>query len=73
MRTDPRANNNTSNSPIAQRRIALGMTQKQLAETVGCYPTDICRWELGRHIPRGDALLKLSRALNCPMDELLKD
>ena len=73
MRTDPRPNRNTNNSPIAQRRIALGLTQKQLAEAVGCYPKDICRWELGRHAPRGEALLKLSRALNCTMDELMEN
>ena len=73
MRTDPRPNRNTNNSPIAKRRIALGMTQKQLANAVGCYPKDICRWELGRHIPRGEVLLKLSRTLNCTMDELIEN
>ena len=71
MHTDPRPNSNTSHSSIARRRIALGMTQKQLAEAVGCYPKDICRWELGKHSPRGEALLKLSRALNCTIDELI--
>lgn len=72
MHTDPRPNHNTANSPIARRRIALGLTQKQLAEVVGCYPKDICRWELGRHVPRGEALLKLSRVLGCTIDELMK-
>lgn len=72
MRTDPRPNSNTGSSPIAQRRIALGMTQKQLAEAVGCYPKDICRWELGKREPRINALLKLADALNCTVDELIQ-
>lgn len=73
MRTDPRPNSNTGSSPIAQRRIALGMTQKQLAEAVGCSPKDICRWELGKCEPRINSLLRLAEALNCTVDELLKD
>lgn len=72
MRTDPRPNGNTNNSPIARRRIALGMTQKQLAEAVGCYTKDICRWELGKREPRINSLLRLAEALNCTVDELLK-
>lgn len=72
MRTNPRPNGHTSNSPIARRRIALGMTQKQLAEAVGCYPKDICRWEIGKCEPRINALLKLAEALNCTVDELIQ-
>lgn len=72
MRTDPRPNRNTSNSPIAQRRIALGMTQKQLAEAVGCSPKDICRWELGKCEPRINSLLRLAEALNCTVDDLIQ-
>ena len=72
MRTDPRPNSNTGSSPIAQRRIALGMTQKQLAEAVGCSPKDICRWELGKCEPRINSLLRLAEALNCTVDELIK-
>lgn len=72
MRTNPRPNGHTSNSPIARRRIALGMTQKQLAEAVGCYPKDICRWERCKCEPRINALLKLADALNCTVDELIQ-
>ena len=71
MHTDPRPNSNTSHSSIARRRIALGMTQKQLAEAVGCYPKDICRWELGKCEPRINSLLRLAEALNCNVDELI--
>nr|DAR34740.1 MAG TPA: helix-turn-helix domain protein [Caudoviricetes sp.] len=49
------------------------MTQKQLAEAVGCSPKDICRWELGKCEPRINSLLRLAEALNCTVDELLKD
>lgn len=72
MRTDPRPNSNTGSSPIAQRRIALGMTQKQLAEAIGTTQAMIARWETGKHTPSGAALLKLTDALYCTMDELMQ-
>lgn len=73
MRTDPRANSNTNNSPIAQRRIALGMTQQQLADAVGSTQQMVARWERGQRDPRSKTLLKLSEALNCPINELVQD
>lgn len=73
MRTDPRENNNTSHSPIAKRRIALGMTQKQLAEVIGTTQAMIARWEAAKHAPNGTTLMKLSNALNCTIDELMEN
>lgn len=73
MRTDPRENHNTSHSPIAQRRIALGMTQKQLAEVIGTTQAMIARWEAAKHAPNGTTLMKLSNALNCTIDELMEN
>lgn len=72
MRTDPRPNSNTGSSPIAQRRIALGMTQQQLAEAIGSTQQTIAQWELGKREPRISSLLRLADALNCNVDELIQ-
>ena len=72
MRTDPRPNSNTGSSPIAQRRIALGMTQQQLAEAVSSTQQTIAQWEQGKRDPRISSLLKLADALNCTVDELIQ-
>ena len=72
MRTDPRPNSNTGSSPIAQRRIALGMTQQQLAEAIGSTQQMIAKWEMGKRDPRISSLLRLTEALNCNVDELIK-
>ena len=69
MRTDPRV---TNNSLVAERRIALGLTQKQLAEAIGTTQAMIARSETGKHTPNGVALLKLTDALHCTMDELMQ-
>lgn len=72
MRTDPRPNSNTGSSPIAQRRIALGMTQQQLAEAISTTQQTIAQWELGKRDPRISSLLRLAEALNCNVDELIQ-
>ena len=72
MRTYPRPNRNTNSSPIAQRRIALGMTQQQLAEAIGSAQQTIAKWELGKRDPRISSLLRLAEALNCTVDDLIQ-
>lgn len=72
MRTDPRPNSNTGSSPIAQRRIALGMTQQQLAEAIGSTQQMIAKWEMGKRDPRISSLLRLADALYCTVDELIR-
>lgn len=69
MRTDPR--DRGSSSPIAQRRLALGMTQKQLAEAVGCLGKDVSRWEHGLRKPRAETAVKIAQALECSVEELI--
>lgn len=69
MRTDPR--DRGSASPIAQRRLALGMTQQQLAEVVGCRQVDISLWENGQRRPRVETAVKIAQALGCGVEELI--
>lgn len=67
-RTAPRR---TNDSPIARLRIARGLTQAQLADLVGCPQQSITRWERGVSSPGARALIKLSKALECAIDDLV--
>ena len=59
---------------IRERRKAVGMTQKELAETVNISKTYLCEIELGKKENPGVALLcKLAQALGVSVDELLMD
>lgn len=61
-----------NNNPITKRRLELGLTQVQLAEMLGCQQQSISDWETGRSIPTMRSLSKLSKALSCPIADLLQ-
>ena len=69
MRTDPRDRGN--DSPITRLRLAKGWTQARLAEEVGCLRGDISRWERGSRRPNIGSAIKLARALDCKIEDLL--
>ena len=52
-------------------RKAAGMTQKQLADALGCTQKDISRWESGLHEPGALTLKKIAQILSCSMEELV--
>lgn len=56
---------------IAQKRIEHGLTQKELAEKIGCYPKDVCRWENNVRRPSTESLVKIAKALDCTLDDLV--
>lgn len=56
---------------IKEMRIEKKLTQKQLAEQVGCSPSMVTRWEKEECEPTASAIVKLSEALNCTTDYLL--
>ena len=58
---------------IERARKKLGMSQAELGQRVGVTQTAVCRWESGAKQPSLSNLLKLSKALDVPMDELLND
>ena len=68
-RSGPR---HTNNSQIARLRIERGLTQAQLADLVGCYQQAINKWETGKRKPGMQSLIKLSRALDCSVDDLIR-
>lgn len=67
-RTAPRK---TNDSPLARIRMDRGLTQGQLADKIGCRQKDVSRWESGTK-PGVDYLVKISAALGCSIDDLLK-
>ena len=68
-RTAPRR---TNNSPLARLRLARGLTQTQLAELIGCPHQSINKWETGVNKPGMQSLIKLARALDCSIDDLIR-
>ena len=68
------AHRNVGNN-IKELRTALGMTQAQLAEQVGVARVSIVAIETGRYIPTIDTALRISKALNTPLEQIfwLKD
>lgn len=52
-------------------RKAAGLTQKQLAEKIGCKQKDVSRWEIDGREPSVRTLKKIADALGCLMDDLV--
>ncbi len=62
---------NTNQSAIAKIRIARGITQAQLAEMIGSYAQTVSRWENGDRSPNIKMLVKVAKALQCSLDDLV--
>lgn len=56
---------------MAEIRLEKGMTQKDLANKVGCTQIDISRYELGTHKPSVQRLKDIADVLNVSMEDLL--
>lgn len=56
---------------IKTQRTELKMTQKDLAEKIGCTDKAISRWETGKGMPDMSFLIPLSNELNISVNELL--
>ena len=57
---------------IRQVRTSAGVSQAELAERIGVYQKDICRWETGARTPSLEAFAKICKALNVSADVLLE-
>lgn len=63
----------TINSDALQATLAnRGLTQKQLAKTVGVSPQAVTNWLQGKDFPRPPALLKLATVLRLSFEQLVK-
>jgi len=52
---------------VAERRIAMNMSQRELALRVGTTQSAIARLERGGRPPRIDTLLRIAEALDCDL------
>lgn len=71
MPIDHTAPRTTTDSPIARRRIAAGLTQTQLAEKLGVTQLTVSRWENDVRAPRRSTLYKLAEVLGCEARDLV--
>ncbi|TCS77271.1 helix-turn-helix transcriptional regulator [Pectinatus cerevisiiphilus] len=55
---------------IEEKRLRLGLTQKQLADKIGVDRTTVGKWELGISIPRIEKLLILAKTLDCSIEDI---
>lgn len=53
-------------------RKAAGVSQTDLAKTLGCGQPNICAWESGKSQPTTDKLPALAKALGCTIDDLFE-
>lgn len=58
---------------IEKRRVAKNLTQQQLADKCGIKQNSISRYEKGVREPSIKVLMTLAKALDCSIDELLRD
>ena len=58
---------------IRKRRLAKGLTQKELAEKADVTESQISQIETGKRKPSFETLLKISEALGCTTDDLVRD
>lgn len=58
---------------IASIRIHKGFSQNELARLVGLTGSAISQYESGKRKPNIDTLKKIAQALNCTVDDLIKE
>ncbi len=57
---------------IAEKRRALGLTQRELAEALGVSNRTVSKWECGGGLPELANILPLCALLDVTADELLR-
>ena len=53
-------------------RLSRGLTQAELAEALGVSTVTVCKWELGRGLPKAKRLPEVAKALQVTVPELLE-
>lgn len=56
---------------IRNRRTRKGLTQEQIADSLGVKPNTVSQWESGVREPRLIQVVKLAELFGCTVDELL--
>ena len=55
---------------LKKKRLAAGLSQKELADKLGIVQSAVSAWESGEKMPRASQLPELAAALHCTIDEL---
>ena len=63
----------TIGQKIVQLRTSKGISQEQLAETLGVSRQSVSKWEMDQALPQIDNVLQLSTLISVSTDELLHD
>ena len=58
---------------IQLKRIEQGLKQKDVAKILEIKQSTVSMWETGQSKPRADTLMKLSKILDCKVEELLEE
>ncbi len=58
-------------NPVREYRLRQGRTQEELAQLLGVDRSNIAKWEAGVHKPHADMLVRLSKLMQCSLDEML--
>jgi transcriptional regulator with XRE-family HTH domain len=62
----------TVGEKIKSLREGKGWTMRDLAEQAGLSEASVCRWEMGDRVPKVESLLRLSKALEVGVEELMR-
>jgi transcriptional regulator with XRE-family HTH domain len=63
----------TLNVRIRERRERLHIDQAELARRAGVHKAQVMRWEAGTYHPLLESIIKLARALEVSVDDLIDD
>ena len=55
---------------IAEQRKAAGLSQQQLADSMGVAQSNVVGWEKEIYLPRARQMRLLAKVLDCSIDEL---
>lgn len=58
---------------LRKMRERCGITQTELARRLGIRQNTITQWESGRRSPRVSEITRLADAVECTLDELLRE
>lgn len=58
---------------IKEKRTKLGLTQEDLAKKLHVSRSSISNWEIDRNYPDIKLIVNVSKVLNIPLEELLKE
>ena len=57
---------------IKSLREKAGLTQDELAKSLGVHQTTVGKWETAGIYPRGELIHKIANALNCSIEDLYR-